>query len=172
MEPHHPSGRAELFLQPVLRAAEASLFIDEGKVFSVAIALVADLLAEKYDLAACIAQILNLTETGTAAPSPTSEALLTAGRQLPATALTSSAVGESTLKAARCADDEAAGVNEVVARAALYTFSFIVTDGARDGIPVGPTYEALVSVQSSKSFPRSFPAHMSAPWAAVLRREI
>ena len=59
-----------------------------------------------------------------------------------------------------------------MAGVALYTFPFVVFDGARDGVAVGPTYEALVSVQSSKSFPRSFPAHMSAPWATVLRREI
>ena len=172
MEPHHPSGWAELFLQPVLGAAEASLLIDVGEVFSVAVALVADLLTEQYDLAACITQIPNLTKAGPATPSSTSEALLMAVRQLSATTLASSAVGESTLEAARCADDEAAGVNEVVALAALYTFSFIVIDGTRDGVPVGSTYEALVSVQSSKSFPRSFPAHVSAPWATVLRREI
>ena len=97
VEPHNPSGGAKLFLQPVLGAAEASLLIDEGKVFGVAIALVADLLAEKYDLAACIAQIPNLTKAGPAAPGPTSKALLMAVRQLPATALTSSAVGESAL---------------------------------------------------------------------------
>ena len=63
-------------------------------------------------------------------------------------------------------------MNEVVAGVALYTFSFVVFDGARDGVAVSPTYEALVGVQRDKPFPRRFPARLNVFWATVLRREI
>ena len=86
MEPHNASGRAKTLLQSVLGAAEASLLIDKRKVSAVAIALVANLLTEQYEPATCIAEVLYLTEAGTAAPIPAAEALATTDGQLPAAA--------------------------------------------------------------------------------------